>query len=118
MPLVVSIATLPFGELADGLRAQGWAEVVPLYDVTEAYRDRYPLGNGWFMATPGAAQRVAIERVLGGWSDDRSRAAHLQFIAWHRLREDWVFDDAPVGLDDRYFIPQTGFFLVFRQHVP
>lgn len=36
-----------------------------------------------------------------------SRAHHLQFIAWHRLRQDWVFDGAPIDLEHRYFIPEV-----------
>ena len=107
LPLVVSIATVCFTELAEGLRSQGWRDVTPLYDVMEAYRDRYPIGNGWFMGAVDANERAMIERVLAGWSDDLSRAHHLQFIAWHRLREDWVFAGAPVDLERRYFIPEV-----------
>lgn len=107
LPLLVSIATLRFEDLAGELRAQGWRDVVPIYDVVEAYRERYPLGNGWFMGDVDAAGRAAIEQVLAGWSDDVSRAHHLQFMAWHRLREDWVFDGAPVDAERRYFIPEV-----------
>lgn len=107
LPLVVSIATVCFTEMAETLRSQGWQEVVPLYDVMEAYRDRYPIGNGWFMGDVNAAERANIEQVMAGWSDDMSRAAHVQFLAWHRLRQDWVFEKAPVDLAGRYFIPEV-----------
>jgi FkbM family methyltransferase len=40
------------------------------------------------------------------WGDDISRAHHLQFIAWHRLRKELFFDGAPIRADDRYFISQ------------
>lgn len=107
MPLVVSIATVRFQDLAAELAGQGWSQVLPLYDVTEAYRDRYPLGNGWFMGTLRSDSQAALERVLTVWSDDVSRAHHLQFIAWHRLRQDWSWDQAPVDLERRYFIPEV-----------
>jgi len=115
LPLVVSIATTGFAELAERLKAQGWRDVIPIYDVTEAYRTRYPLGNGWFMGELDETERSAIEQVLFAWSDDVSRAHHLQFIAWHRLRQDWVFKGAPVDMTHRYFIPEVSSVLADRE---
>ncbi|MBH0189940.1 MAG: FkbM family methyltransferase [Nitrospira sp.] len=80
---------------------------MPLYDVMEAYRRCYPVGNGWFMGDLNQTEQVMVEQVLAGWSDDLSRAHHLQFIAWHRLRQDWIFNDAPIDLERRYFIPEV-----------
>lgn len=107
LPLVVSVATVCFTELAETLQSQGWRDVVPIYDVMEAYRRCYPIGNGWFMGDVNRTERNMIEQVLAGWSDDISRAHHLQFIAWHRLRQDWIFHGAPVDLERRYFIPEV-----------
>jgi FkbM family methyltransferase len=107
LPLVVSVATVCFTDLAETLQSQGWRDVVPLYDVMEAYRRCYPIGNGWFMGDLNGVERKMVEQVLAGWSDDMSRAHHLQFIAWHRLRQDWIFDGAPVDLEHRYFIPEV-----------
>jgi len=107
IPLLVSVATLCFTDLARTLEEQGWRDIVPIYDITEAYRDRYPLANGWFMGDVDDAGQAAIRQVLTAWNDDVSRAHHLQFMAWHRLRQDWVFDGAPVDLDRRYFIPEV-----------
>ncbi len=115
LPLVVSIATTCFTELAAGLKAQGWRDVIPIYDVTEAYRTRYPLGNGWFMGELDGAGRMAVEQVLAAWSDDVSRAHHLQFMAWHRLRQDWLFEGAPVDMAHRYFIPEVSSVLGDRE---
>lgn len=106
LPLVVSIATTCFTELAETLRSQGWQDIVPVYDVMEAYRDRYPIGNGWFMGSVNSTERTMIKRVLANWTDDVSRAHYLQFLAWHRLRQDWVFDGALVDAASRYFIPE------------
>jgi FkbM family methyltransferase len=105
--LAVCVATAPMGELDESLRGQGWRDVVPFYDIAEAYRDRHPLGNGWFTGEIGPAEVAAVEQVLARWDDDVSRAHHLQFIAWHALREDWLFDGAPVTTGDRYFIPDV-----------
>lgn len=105
--LAVCVATSPFYETNAQLVAQGWADIVPFYDITEAYRGRHPLSNGWFTGQLDEVELQHIERVLSKWADDTSRAHHLQFIAWHALREDVFFDDAPVTLNDRYFIPSV-----------
>jgi FkbM family methyltransferase len=80
---------------------------VPFYDITEAYRTRHPLSNGWFSGSFDNDDIAGIKGVLCGWADDVSRAHHLQFIAWHYLREEWFFEGAPVTTTDRYFIPQV-----------
>lgn len=105
--LAVCVATVPYSELYAVLLAEDWLDVVPFYDIAEAYRDRHPLSNGWFTGALGAEDVNGIEETLSRWSDDVSRAHHLQFIAWHRLREDWIFDDAPVTTGNRYFIPEV-----------
>lgn len=107
MLLAVCVVTSPYGELVENIRSEGWVDVVPFYDIAEAYRDRHPLCNGWF-AQPLISEDVAnINHVLGAWADDISRAHHLQFIAWRRLREEQVFSGAPVTNDNRYFIPEV-----------
>lgn len=105
--LAVCVATVPYSGVRAALVQDGWSDVVPFYDVAEAYRDRHPLGNGWFAGELGAAEIERIGRVFARWGDDASRAHHLQFMAWHALREDWLFGDAPVEADERYFIPQV-----------
>jgi len=78
---------------------------VPFYDIAEAYRDLHPLSNGWHSGLLTEEDIIGIESVLSRWEDDISRAHHLQFLAWHSLREEWFFEDAPVTTHDRFFIP-------------
>lgn len=104
--LAVTIATLPYEEMAATLGTQGWIDIVPFYDIAEAYTNIYPLSNGWVLNHFDDQDIAATSKVLNAWSDDISRAHHLQFIAWHRFREDWYFGDAPVNLTNRYFIPE------------
>lgn len=105
--LAICVALVPFSQVTAPLREQGWRDVVPFYDISEAYRDLHPLSNGWYSGTLNEEDISCIESVLSLWDDDVSRAHHLQFIAWHSLREEWFFDDAPVTTYDRYFIPQV-----------
>ncbi|MCD6321484.1 MAG: FkbM family methyltransferase [Clostridiales bacterium] len=102
--LAVCIATQPFINISIPLKEQGWDDIVPFYDIAEAYHDQYPLHNGWYAGSLDERDVHGIESVLSRWQDDLSRAHHLQFIAWRSLREEWFFDNAPVTIHDRYFI--------------
>jgi FkbM family methyltransferase len=104
--LAICIATLPYKSISDRLIQQGWRDVVPFYDIAEAYKDRHPLGNGWFTGDLTGDDIKGIEHSLANWSDDVSRAHHLEFLAWHRQRKELTFVDAPITTDDRFFIPQ------------
>lgn len=105
--LAICVVTTPFSQVIAPLREQGWRDIVPFYDIAEAYRDRHPLSNGWHSGILSEGDVCGIESVLSRWKDAVSRAHHLQFIAWHCLREEWFFDDAPVTTHNRYFIPQV-----------
>ena len=105
--LAICVVTTPFSQVSAPLREQGWRDVVPFYDIAEAYRDRHPLSNGWYSGALSEGDICGIESILSRWEDDISRAHHLQFIAWHSLREELFFDNAPVTTHDRYFIPQV-----------
>lgn len=103
----VCVVTAPFSQVSAPLKERGWYDVVPFYDIAEAYRDRHPLSNGWHSGGLCEQDICGIESVLYRWEDDLSRAHHLQFVAWRRLREEWSFATAPVTTHDRYFIPQV-----------
>jgi FkbM family methyltransferase len=102
--IAVCIVTAPYEPIRDELAAMGWRHIFPVYDVLDAYRDRLPLGNGWFAGVLNDEDINQIDEVLAGWSDDWSRAAHLQVLAWRLHRMEWEFDRAPVCIEDRYFI--------------
>jgi FkbM family methyltransferase len=102
--VAVCIVNASYEPIRAYLAAMGWRHILPVYDVSEAYEHRLPMGNGWFADHPADEDIGNISRVLSGWSDDWSRAAHLQFLAWRLHRWEWQFQDAPVCVDDRYFI--------------
>ena len=105
--LAVSLVTSPYVPLEKALLAEGFEDVVPFYDLAESFRHVHPLSNGWFAAPLSAQDRDSTAAVLARWHDDVSRAYHLQFLAWRRLREEWSFAAAPVANDNRFFIPEV-----------
>jgi len=105
--VAVCVVTAPYKPIYTDLANMGWQRVNPVYDILEAYTGRLPMGNGWFAGALDDEDVGRIEQVLACWHDDHSRAAHLQFLAWRVHREEWHFSDAPVCIDDRYFIPEV-----------
>lgn len=102
--VAVCIVNAPYEPIRADLSLMGWRHIFPVYDLVEAYVDRLQMGNGWF-AGPLCGEDVSrISAVLSNWSDDWSRAAHLQFVAWRLHRIEWEFQDAPIRIDNRYFI--------------
>ena len=105
--LAISIVATPYVPLERALTERGFADIVPFYDLAESFRDRHPLSNGWFAPPLTTQGRAKTGTVLARWDDDVSRAHHLQFLAWRRLREEWTFGAAPVLGDNRFFIPDV-----------
>jgi FkbM family methyltransferase len=103
----VSIVTSAYVPIERMLLDRGFRDVVPFYDLAESFRHLHPLSNGWFAASLTADDRANTARILAHWADDISRAHHLQFLAWRRLREDWSFVPAPIPEGDRFFIPEV-----------
>jgi FkbM family methyltransferase len=104
--LAVSVVTSAYVPIERMLLDRGFIDVVPFYDLAESFRHLHPLSNGWFAAKPTSEDRSKTAQVLTQWSDDVSRAHHLQFLAWRRLREEWTFAAAPIPDCDRFFIPE------------
>ena len=104
--VAVSVATSPYVPLERSLFALGFRHVVPFYDLAENFRHIHPLSNGWFAPQLSDDDQTSTAMVLARWDDDVSRAHHLQFLAWRRVREEWTFETAPPS-GNRFFIPQV-----------
>lgn len=105
--VAVSVVTAPYVPIERALMQLGFADIVPFYDLAESFHKLHPLSNGWFAPPMTALDQEMTAGVLAGWSDDISRAHHLQFLAWRRLRQEWSFPAAPVSTGDRFFIPEV-----------
>jgi FkbM family methyltransferase len=105
--VAVSVVTSPYVPIERSLLGLGFKDIIPFYDLAESFRDLHPLSNGWFASPLSAEDQKNTAKVIKLWSDDVSRAHHLQFLAWRRLREEWTFEAAPVLDCDRFFIPEV-----------
>jgi FkbM family methyltransferase len=105
--VLVTVATAAYAPVEEALRDEGFEHIVPFYDFAEGFGNVHPLSNGWFAAPFSDMDLKMIGRALDGLADDISRAHHLQFLAWRRLRQEWTFDGAPVTGDDRFFVPEV-----------
>lgn len=114
--VLVTTVSAPFEAVRDELHAAGWQRVFPFYDFANQFADRHPLNNGWFAPPLTDSDRTAIGRLFNALSDDASRAHYLQFLAWRLRREDWVFEDAPVIPQTRFFIPEIHRHLASTEH--
>jgi FkbM family methyltransferase len=105
--VAVGVVTSPYVPLERSLFDLGFRHIVPFYDLAENFRHLHPLSNGWFAPPLTARDRDNTATVLARWDDDVSRAHHLQFLAWRRLREEWTFKLAPIPNCSRFFIPEV-----------
>lgn len=104
--LAVCFVTESFFNVIEPLREDGWNDIVSFYDIAEAYIAYHPLSNGWFVGDLDERDINNIKSVMSLWADSVSRAHYIQFLAWRSLREEWCFENSPVTISDRYFIPE------------
>ena len=102
--ILVTTVSAPFTTIKRDLTRLGFKQILPFYDYAQHHAARHPLNNGWFTGSISAEDQAGMASVLRSLVEPQSRAAYLQFLAWRILRQDWVFDAAPVKPDDRYFI--------------
>jgi FkbM family methyltransferase len=105
--IIITIVNSSYIEILNFLLSKGYKDIVHFYDVTEAYKDIHPLSNGWILSNFDNNDFEKTSDVLTIWNDDVSRAHHLQFIAWHRLREEWVFNNSVIDVNNRYFTSEV-----------
>lgn len=104
--LAICIVTESFSKVVSPLIEDGWEDIVPFYDIAEAYVSYHPLSNGWHTGKLDDEDLINIKSIMSNWHDSTSLAHYIQFLAWRALREEWLFEASPVTVNDRYFIPE------------
>jgi FkbM family methyltransferase len=115
--VLVTTVSSPFTSIRNDLVSLGFRRVLPFYDYAQHYSSRHPLNNGWFTGPVSQDDHAGMAAVLRSLTEPQSRAAYLQFLAWRILRQDWIFDAAPVTPHDRYFISPVTASLSSEEHV-
>jgi FkbM family methyltransferase len=103
--LAVCVVTTDINAILKSLSDNGWSDAIPFYDISQYYTNVHPLNNGWNVKSLNDNEIESVKKILKFWSDDISRSHYIQFIAWHILREEWIFKKAPITTNDRFFIP-------------
>lgn len=104
--LIVCVITIPLIALQDELKNNGWKNIAFFYDISESYKDHYPLSNGWFLGKSGKKEKDFIKKVFFSLTDDISRSYYTQFLAWRKLRVELLFNNLEINNDNRFFIPE------------
>jgi FkbM family methyltransferase len=105
--LIICLVTSPLLDLHNELKKNKWRDVVFFYDVTEAYKNKYPINNGWFSGKFSEKEKKYVRRVLSSLADQASRFYYLRMLAWRRLRAELIFNDGQINNDNRFFIPEV-----------
>lgn len=87
-------------------------DLIPFYDITDAYTDRHPLNNGWYYKLTDE-DIDKIKEISSKWEDDISRLHYSQFIDYHCNRDREHISDISLKyhqdirvINNRYFIPE------------
>jgi hypothetical protein len=98
--IAVCVATAPYSSIRDYLLARGATDIVPVYDIFEAYPE-CGIGSGWFTGKLTQEDEKGIYDVLFGLlkskpEDHTSRYHYFQFRLWHERREEYPLSWHPI----------------------
>lgn len=86
--VAICVATEPYGQVTAPLITAGWTDVVPVWDIVEAYLETGIL-NGWFVGDLTQEDAAAIKWLSDEWVDGISFFHWLSFCAWHTDRTEF-----------------------------
>lgn len=88
--LVICVATEPYSSIIANPIFKGWTDIVPVWDVIEAYPE-VGLGNGWFVGELTQEDQEGIVSITPRWKDGHSRYHYAAFVHWHINHEEDKF---------------------------
>jgi hypothetical protein len=99
--IAVCCTTEPYWKIEDDLNEAGWADIVSIYDIFNAYPE-CGITNGW---TGEYNEQIVLRRIALGWDDGWSYEHYFQFLCWRCFRDElfalkWapiISDSAIVG---------------------
>lgn len=100
---IVCVVTYPYELIRSRLNSLGCIGIYPFYDYCLSLKDRLVSINSWICPSLAQDDILAIRSVYNSFADDKSRAAYLQVLYWRILREEIIFNDLPVSMQDKFF---------------
>jgi hypothetical protein len=97
--VAVCVAKEPFFDVRMKLEMSGFRDIVPVWDIIEAY-PQAGLHNGWFAGGISPVDQAGIKDVMASWSDFNSLGFYMSFLAWRKFHQEW--QTVPMGSD--YFV--------------
>jgi len=88
--IAVCIASEPYEPIADHLRSVGWTDIVPVWDIIEAYPE-CGIRNGWFVGELTPEDIQGINYVMRHFKDLLCRMSYSAFISWREYRDDYPY---------------------------
>lgn len=85
----VSVATVSDSHIRDKLYNVGFTDVVPVWDILEAYGVHTNIRNGWFADNITQIDKDMINFVYGEFEDDLSKMQYIDFVNWRIDRWDY-----------------------------
>lgn len=104
--VAICIASEPYAPIADKLRADGFTDIVSVYDIFEAYPE-CGITSGWFVGSVSEEDVGGLTYVTSIWLDRLSKVHYLQFVRWHEYREDFFPYEYPIDPTNRWYIPEV-----------
>lgn len=80
--LAVCIASEPYQPIHDSLKADGWTDIVPVWDVIEVYPE-VGLRNGWFTGDITEEDARGYSFVMDHFHGKLSKDHYSEFVIWH-----------------------------------
>ena len=82
--ILISVATVSFEKLKKVLRAKGFENLYPFYQLASDRDQVFPLSNGWILDSFNEKDRKSVESVIEALNHDETSMMHYYaFIAWH-----------------------------------
>jgi len=110
--VAVCVASEPYYPIEKKLKENGWDNVVPVYDIIEAYPE-VGIRNGWFVGEGTKEDERGFIYVIERLNSFGSKMKYSAFVEWHDKREETeiilntgkpCLDSTLAGIRDRQFV--------------
>lgn len=108
--VAVCVATAPYAPIAKTLNDAGWEDVVPVWDIVEAYPE-IGLHNGWMAGKLTTIDRNRIRSLY--WEEGKSYSHYNMHLGWRCYRKEYNW----VEIEHKTCLPSTLADIRARQHV-